>query len=169
MLKEVLYNGKKIPLGSFIETFKYKELARNYVLTRNMRRAWNLTFKDDPELEKLIGSMDAVLKRPEVQIELEKVMPLDESLFKVWKNAIEAPTDSTISWSDKYKFWRDAMIEKGYLSKENVNSSPDKVTNVLININPALEKIYGEVIREVPSDGEGGRESEGSGRKLLKR
>lgn len=135
-----------LPVDSFVREFKYKQFARNFVaLNGDVEGAFRKTFGDmDSARATILRRADAILMRPEVEMEINSLLPTDQELNRVIANAIAAPTDPLISWADKHKYVATALELRGRIrQKEGVGGN---TTNVVMFVE------HGSRIQE-PGDG----------------
>ncbi len=118
-----------LPVDSFVREFKYKQFARNFVaLNGDVERAFRRTFGDMGSARSLVlRKGDAILARPEVEMEIQHLLPSDQELNSVISKAIAAPTGPLIGWSEKHKYVETALKLKGYLGKDDDGGTTNNV------------------------------------------
>src|SRR3990167_895200 len=117
--------------NTFLETFKYKQFARNFVkYNGDVPKAYEVTFGgNSASVKKLFQKANAILERPEVQFEIKELLPTDEELTDVIKKAIGTPTEPLITWSDKHKYVKTSLEMKGYIGTD---VKPSVTNNVVM-------------------------------------
>ena len=122
--KVIKVKENPIPIeNNYLETFKYKQFARNYVLTNgDDRKAYLMTFGQGDSPMKMFANANSILQKPEVQLEIQKLLPTEQDLAEVIQSALDAPVPTFIKWSEKHQFVETALKLRGYLKPEAVKT-----------------------------------------------
>ena len=144
--KKNLYIDNQEIKGSLLETFKFKQFARNYVLLNgDYVEAFIRTYGPMDDFKQLVRSANEIMEKPEVQMELRDILPTDHNLNDILRGALEAPTPGMMRWSEKHQFLETAFKLKGFLQKDSPNTNVQVQVNNLID-DDRLQKIARRVI-----------------------
>lgn len=130
---QVIRQGQSLYNPSFIESFKYKQFARNWVLTNgNVQKSWELTFGNDPRpIQEIFADANSILSAPEVSMEIEKIMPTSQQIAEVFQKALDAPTPVQIGWRDKHAYAETIMKLRKQLGSEQPQALNQNIVMVI--------------------------------------
>lgn len=119
-IENLSFEGRDLPSeigGNFYDSFMKKEFAKNFLITRDPGKAYEMTFPDKPvKFPKTVGMH--LLEKALVQTEIKALLPSDEEVAGLIKAALSAPVEGEISWGEKHKYMETSLKLKGHLRNE---------------------------------------------------